>query len=108
METRIQRTLSQWFPSVFTDNEMANDYEMLRKFANYTIQLVENDMENKMEPFKIINLIYLNGTLHDKNAIENEFLSVIASVESPKSLKTLLKLMPEGIRAVYIKTILEN
>jgi hypothetical protein len=46
--------------------------------------------------------------LYEKNAIENEFFNVLASEENPVTLKRHLELMPEALRQVYIKTILEN
>jgi hypothetical protein len=111
METRIQKTLCQWFPDAF-DNivrlEFKSDYDLLHHFAKYTKKLVIGDCENKSEPFKIIALLYFKGTLFEKNAIENEFLSVIALEENTNTLKEHLELMPELLRSVYLKTILEN
>lgn len=61
-----------------------------------------------MEPFKIINLLYAKSTLYEKNAIENEYFLAIANSEQSTTLKQQLQLMPETLRAVYIKTIIEN
>jgi hypothetical protein len=111
METRIQKTLCHWFPEAFkkTDKSLlSNDYGILRQFAQYTSELIKEKAENQKEPFKIIHLLYSNGTLYEKNAIENEFLYVLTDSESTLTLKEHLELLPEELRAVFIKTILEN
>lgn len=111
METKIHKTLSQWFPGAFTDlkkKDECSDYEMLNHFARYTHRLISTKNENMEEPFKIILLLYSHGTLYEKNAIENEFFRVMATDESSGSLKEHLRLMPEALKPVYIKTILEN
>ncbi len=111
METRIQRTLCHWFPEAFIETEKPlpdSDYGILRHFAEYTIALIRQKSENQKEPFKIINLLYLKGTLYERNAIENEYFKSIASDETALSLKEHLELMPENLRLVYIKTIVEN
>lgn len=108
METKIQKTLMQWFPEAFDKSKKYTEYEMLSVFAKYTQTLIREDKGNKAEPFKIINLLYVSGNLHDKNAIENEFFCGLAENESEGSLKQHLELMPEAIRKAYIKTIIEN
>lgn len=111
MESRIQKTLTQWFPDAFAAAQktaLKTDYEFLNHFAKYVTGLIKDDCESKKEPYKIINLLYSKGTLFERNAIENAFFLYIASDEKPQTLKESLSLMPEGLRAVYIKTILEN
>lgn len=111
MESRIQKTITQWFPEAFTDvkkSALKTDYDFLDNFAKYVKGLIKDDCENKEEPFKIINLLYSKGSLFEKNAIENAFFFVLAFNENPLTLKESLSLMPEGLRQVYIKTILEN
>lgn len=111
METRIQKTLFHWFPEAFGKVEKASissDYGILRQFAKYTRGLINDNSENREEPFKIILLLYSNGSLYEKNAIENEFFNVLASDENPVTLREHLGLMPEGLKPVYLKTILEN
>jgi len=110
METKIQKTLRQWFPDAFAEEqgtEPRSDYEILQQFARYTIRLI-HDKKNEKEPFEIVNQLYQRGSLHDKNAIENEFFSVLITAESPGTLKWHLELMPENLKTVYLKTILEN
>ena len=80
METRIQRTLRQWFPDAFAEEQKSgyrSDYDILQQFARYTIGLIYEKKESEKEPFKIVNQLYQKGNLHDKNAIENEFFSVL-------------------------------
>ncbi len=111
METKIQKTLKQWYPNAFADekkNGSDSDYEILQQFARYTLKLIQNNNENEKEPFKIMNMLYQNGSLRDKNAIENEFFSIITKEESPGTLKCHLELMPDNLKPVYLKTILEN
>ena len=111
METRIQKTLKQWFPNVFAEDAETSadsDYEILNQFARYTLSIIQSKKEDERTPFKIVNMLYMNGSLHDKNAIENEFFHIIIKEESPGSLKSHLRLMPEDLKAVYLKTILEN
>jgi hypothetical protein len=111
MESRIQKTLTQWFPNAFTDvpkTLLKTDYDFLYHFAEYVERLIKEDNENKREPFKIINLLYSKGTLYERNAIENSFFYALVVDENAHTLKDNLDLMPEPLRAVYIKTILEN
>lgn len=111
METRIQKTLKHWFPNAFADEKKTisdSDYEMLQQFARYTLQLIQENNEDEKEPFKIVDMLYHKGSLHDKNAIENEFFSILTKVESPGTLKCHLELMPNNLKPVYLKTILEN
>jgi len=111
METRIQKTLTQWFPDAFTDvkkSALKTDYDFLNHFAKYAKGLINDDSENKKEPFKIINLLYSKGSLFERNAIENEFFFAFAFNENSYTLKDNLHLMPEPLRAVYVKIILEN
>jgi hypothetical protein len=111
METRIQKTLTQWFPDAFNDintSKCHSDYEVLNAFSKFTLKLIQQNDERKREPFKIINILYLNGSLHDRNAIENEFFCYFSKVESPGTLKNHLELMPENLKPIYLKTLLEN
>jgi hypothetical protein len=111
MESRIKKTLTQWYPNAFTDvqkSSLSTDYDFLIHFAEYVERLIKEDSENKKEPFKIISLLYSKGTLYERNVIENSFFYTLAFDEKSQTLKYNLDLMPEPLRAVYIKTILEN
>lgn len=111
MESRISITLTQWFPNAFTEvpkTSLKTDYDFLSHFAEYVEKLIKEDSETKREPFKIINLLYSKGTLYERNAIENSFFYKLAFDENAHTLKDNLDLMPEPLRVIYIKTILEN
>jgi len=111
METRIHKTLCHWFPDAFEGKEesvISSDYGILRQFAEYTKKLMSKKSESQKEPFKIIHLLYSKGTLYENNAIENEFFNALASDENVISLKEHLELMPEALKEVYIKTIIDN
>ncbi len=111
METKIQRALTQWFPEAFVDarkSVLITDYDFLDHFAKYAKVLIRDDSDKKQEPWKIINLLYSKGTLFERNAIENAFFYVLAFDETPQTLKETLSLMPETLRAVYLRIILEN
>jgi hypothetical protein len=111
METRIQKTLKQWFPDAFKEmsiSDLQSDYEILNAFSKFTSNLISRNDERMKEPFKIINILYLNGNLYDRNAIENEFFNYLSKIESPGSLKDHLKLLPENLKPVYLKVILES
>jgi len=100
METRIQKTLCHWFPEAFRKVDkslICSDYGILRQFAEYTQRLIYDNCENQKEPFRIISLLYSNGSLYEKNAIENEFFNVLASDENTMTLKEHLELMPQGL-----------
>jgi hypothetical protein len=110
METRIQKTLRQWFPDAFAGEQKTgspSDYEILQQFARYTIKLI-SEKKNEKELFEIVNQLYQKGSLHDKNAIENEFFTELIKTESPGTLKCHLALMPRELKTVYLKAILEN
>jgi len=111
MGTRIQKTLCHWFPEAFAETDkslLTSDYGILNQFAKFTQTLINEHTENQKEPFKIIFLLYSKGSLYERNAIENEFFHVLTSDENALTLKAHLELMPEGLRAIYIKTIIEN
>ncbi|NJO70434.1 MAG: hypothetical protein HC830_15145 [Bacteroidetes bacterium] len=111
MKSTIQQTLKHWFPHAFDNEENfdgVSDYTALRLFAEYTLGLISENKQESKDPFKIIYLLYHKGSLHDKNAIENEYFTVLAKDESPGALKKHLELMPDELKPIYIKTILEN
>lgn len=113
MKTRIQKTLYQWFPEAFSstgipESDSYSEYDSLRHFAMFTMQIIREEGPRKHEPFKIINLLYTKGTLYERNAIENEYFTVLTAGDNPKSLKEILELLPETLKSVFIKTIVEN
>lgn len=111
METKIGKTLKQWFPTAFEElpeYSSCSDYELLCRFAKYTISIIHDDSDTKREPFRLILLLYSKGSLYEKNAIENEFFRILAGEETSMTLKEHLSLMPEELKPVYLKTILGN
>lgn len=108
MKTRIQKTLLKWFPEAFVESPFSNEYEILNAFAQSLLRLTEDEKNKKSEHFKIINLLYVNGNLHDRNAIENEFLAYLANHETKESFQQHLTLMPTAVKSAYIKTIVQN
>ncbi|GGG94652.1 hypothetical protein GCM10007415_32190 [Parapedobacter pyrenivorans] len=110
-ETKITRTLREWIPAALTGTDPSDDYKALREAADLFLRKVVGDATERadaLEALKVVNLLYTGGCLHDRNAIENEFLSVLASQESPGSLKAHIALFPKELRQAYLKTILEN
>ncbi|MGK6352155.1 DUF7674 family protein [Parapedobacter sp. DT-150] len=111
METKIIKTLKEWIPSVLIGKDGLSDYEALQKVADYCLEKIHGSIDERVsavEAIKVVNLLYMNGSLHDRNAIENEFLCVLASDDTPASLKKHLELFPKEIKHAYLKTILEN
>lgn len=119
MKTKIINTICQWAPEasdLMSDIERIDDtladYELLHKLAEVCMQKIhsgsKNEIERVQEIAKVVNLLYQGGNQYTRNAIENEFLTVMSFDESPGSLKRHLDLFPAELRKGYIKTILEN
>ncbi len=110
METKVLKTIKEWVPQA-VETSVENDYQALNELAQYFIQSMAKGgegQERASESMQVVNLLYMNGKLHDKNAIENEFLARIAEEESPGSLKKHLQFFPKELRQAYLKTIIEN
>ncbi len=109
MESKIINTVKEWLPWAVSENNSISEYSLLKNLAEFSKeQFKMNNPEKAIEVIKIINLIYSNSHLHEKNAIENEFLEVLSADESPGSLKKQLSLFPEKLKTTYLKNILEN
>lgn len=109
MKTKITKTVKEWLPDLITDQVSVNEYELLGHLATYCQkQFADGKKEEAKQVMKIIALLYSSGNLHDRNAIENEFLGMLAEDESPASLKEHLQAFPEKLKSAYLKTILEN
>jgi hypothetical protein len=109
METKIIKTIHEWLPEFVETNNQYTEYILLKNLAEYCrhhFALGEKEKANRV--IKIISLMYNSGNLHDRNAIENEFLGVLAKDEAPSSLKNHLRIFPENLKTAYLKTILEN
>jgi len=110
METKVLKTIKEWVPQALATS-VDNDYQALNELADYFMQSMMKEgegQEGASESIQVVNLLYMNGKLHDKNAIENEFLARIAEEESPGSLKKHLQFFPKELRQAYLKTIIEN
>jgi hypothetical protein len=109
METKIIHTIKEWIPWAMEGKSPNTEYELLRNLANYCrSNLLEQHPDKAVEIIRIINVIYSGGSRHERNAIENEFLEILATDESPASLKEHFKILPEKLRKAYLKIILEN
>lgn len=119
MKTKILNSIQQWVPESEKwmpeiqkyDSNMA-DYIILKKTANLCIMKINSgiieEIENVREIIKIINLLYQGGNQYTRNAIENEFLTVLSDEEALIILKNHINLFPSELKKGYIKTILEN
>jgi hypothetical protein len=109
MDSKIVSTIKQWLPWSIESEQTPTEYSLLKNLGNYCRQRIEEGSEDKaVRVIKVINILYSSGALHEKNAIENEFLEVLATAQAPASLKTQMKLLPEDLKKAYLKTILEN
>jgi hypothetical protein len=109
METKIIKTVKEWLPWTLENEGVISEYTLLNKLASYCrMKIKEGESEKANQVIKIINLLYSGGNLHEKNAIENEFLEVLALDESPSSLKDHLSVFPKNLKEAYLRTILEN
>lgn len=109
METKIVKTVKEWLPWSLEAGQPPSEYSLLKKLANYCQQKIDEGAEEQAaEVIRVINLLYSSGSLHDRNAIENEFLEILAESEAPATLKQRVSALPEALKQAYLKTILEN
>ena len=119
MKTKIINTILQWapeclelIPEIDYSENTVSDYLLLHHLAEVCVQKINSKLEQEkewvLEKMKIVNMLYQGGNQYTRNAIENEFLTVLSSMESPASLKLHMDLLPAELRKGYIKTILEN
>ncbi|MDM1296295.1 hypothetical protein HX021_18580 [Sphingobacterium sp. N143] len=119
MKTKMIHTIRQWIPEtadLIPDlgnlDDPATAYLLLHRLADTCAEKFklghEGELDRVKEIIKVVNLLYINGNLYTRNAIENEFLATLSVEESPGSLKKHMELFPSELRREYIKTILEN
>lgn len=109
METKIVKTVREWLPWSVENDDQISEYTLLKKLADYCRQQIkEGEYEKANQVIKVVNLLYSSGKLHERNAIENEFLEVLTLDEAPASLKAHMGAFPEKLKEAYLKTILEN
>ncbi len=108
MHTIVQQFKEQ-FPEIYpatSDNGRFTTYKVLHHFGSYCAQHFEN--EKAKEILNTINRVYQRKSLFTCNAIENEFLSALATKLGVNDLMNHLKSIPENLWAVYIKVLIET
>ncbi len=109
MKSKIISTVKEWLPWCLESDPNPTEYSLLNNLGNYCLEKInEGSVDEAISVIKIINLLYSGGSLHIKNAIENEFLETLAASQSPASLKAQMELLPDNLKQAYLKTILEN
>lgn len=111
MKTGIRETFQKWLPELYIQLQCAKlktDYEILNHYAKYTASILDADTEQAIDILKIVHLIYRKGNLFERNAIENEFFLTMAQEEKSNCLKHHLEIIPEELKSIYLKTIIEN
>ena len=113
MESKIEKVLKQSFPDFFAQENLQDlnfaTYQILKiVFEQSVKQIEENNTERLKEIFEIVDNLYQFGSLYDKNAIENEYLLALSTIENPISFGKHLKLMPKTLKGVFLKSIIEN
>jgi len=111
MESKIISTVKAWLPHCVKGGKLESEYEVLQRVAEYCLANFEGSSDEQQmtrEALHVIGILYGGGSLHVNNAIENEFLERMASMESPASLRKHLTFFPKEMRSVYVKTIIEN
>ncbi|WFB65182.1 hypothetical protein PZ892_08170 [Sphingobacterium sp. WM] len=111
MESKIISTVKAWLPQCVMEDKVESEYEVLQHVAEFCLANFEGTTDEQQmarEAIHVIGILYGGGSLHVKNAIENEFLERMASSESPASLRKHLTFFPKEMRPVYVKTIIEN
>lgn len=121
MSTKIINTVREMIPEqkpwidglIKSESESEKiEYLVLKKIARVCIDKVNigtpDDLASVQEIIKVITLLYNGGNQDTRNAIENEFLTEISSIENTAKLKEHLNLFPMELRKKYLKIILEN
>jgi hypothetical protein len=111
MKTGIRETFQKWLPELYIQlqcEKLKTDYEILNQYATYTVGILDTETTQAIDILKIIHLIYRKGNLFERNAIENEFFLTMAQNEKSNSIKLHLGIIPEELKSIYLKTIIEN
>ncbi|MFZ6664753.1 DUF7674 family protein [Peijinzhouia sedimentorum] len=101
--------LEKQFPEIYPpalENGKYVIYEVLNHFGAYCALHIEE--EKTREILNAIDQVYQQKQLFTCNAIENEFLSVIALKLGAKDLINHLKKIPKSLWAGYIKVLIET
>ncbi|MBK7096085.1 MAG: hypothetical protein IPH57_13950 [Saprospiraceae bacterium] len=109
METKITIMIEEWLPWAIETLSYKGEYDLLRKLAiQYQLYMQQEEQVKAQDIIKVMNLLYSSGKLHVKNAVENEFLEIIASDETPLTMKKHMDSFSHELKSAFIKTILEN
>ncbi len=113
MKTELEQCLRLRFPEIYPYgliyHESGDDcivYRLLRHFGQYCIGNLEERQTGEI--LSVMNELYHSKDLFCKNAIENEFLSVIAENLGTVDLMTHLNRIPQPLQLTYIKVLLET
>lgn len=113
MKTEIIQCLQLRFPEISPYRLVNPDpgdeciaYRLLNHFGQYCS---ENFMEKKTaEILLVVNTLYQSENLFIQNAIENEFLAVLAKNLDSSDLLMHLNKIPFDFQLPYIKVLLET
>lgn len=119
MTNKIINTIYQWLPDVvqlipdFKDFDAeVGHYLLLNRIATLFTSKQKESHEDKCELqrdiIKVINLLYMSGDQYTRNAVENEFFTVLFREQSPGSLKNHLNMFPSDLKEAYLKMILNS
>ncbi len=86
------------------ENDSCVAYSVLNHFGRYCAQHYQH--QEAMEIMNMINLFYQSKNIFISNAIENEFLSVLATELDMTDLMNSLKRMPEGLWTAYLRVLI--
>lgn len=112
MKIELEQCLRLRFPEIYPyglmtlerDDECAV-YRLLRHFGSYCSGHLE--AQETAEIMTVMNELYHSKDLFCQNAIENEFLAVLAEHLGPADLMTHLNRIPGPLQITYIKVLLE-
>lgn len=109
MMKKTIKKLDEIFGSIYPPLQGNDEFLLYKKMNLLGCYYMEHLKDEKaIEIIKVIEAIYKQNDLFVCNAIENEFLSVLARQFNPSELAEQLKLLPESLWTVYIKVLLET
>lgn len=113
MKTTLEQSLRIGFPEIYPyamlnkeGNANYKEYMVLRHFGMYCS--THFDEHASREIIAMINSHYQSKDLFIQNAIENEFLYVIAEKLGTQNFLNHLNLIPGELHLSYVKVLLET
>lgn len=113
MKTTLEQSLRIGFPEIYPyamlnkeGNANYKEYMVLRHFGMYCS--THFDEHASREIIAMINSHYQSKDLFIQNAIENEFLYVIAEKLGTQNFLNHLNLIPGELQLSYVKVLLET